>query len=164
MFTAHSGQIHACAAPWQSAGGITAHPAFVARLQGAADSPADATAPTSQSDFQPGPNSEAQFEDWDTDAQSPEADEAASSPSSVLDQQHSADSTSASRSKAPGSIASTYWRPERADRNANLSVIDERCVVTCQGLGGCSQGSQHVCRHTQHHDLLCLTCCGASDA
>ena len=24
------------------------------------------------------------------------------------------------------SFASTYWRPERTDRNANLSVIDER--------------------------------------
>lgn len=25
-----------------------------------------------------------------------------------------------------GSIASTYWRPERQDRKENLSVIDER--------------------------------------
>ena len=25
-----------------------------------------------------------------------------------------------------GSIASTYWRPERLDRKENLSVIDER--------------------------------------
>ena len=28
-----------------------------------------------------------------------------------------------------GSIASTYWRPERRDRNENLSVIDERFVA-----------------------------------
>ena len=34
----------------------------------------------------------------------------------------------ASRTDArPGSIASTYWRPERADRKNLLSVVDERC-------------------------------------
>jgi hypothetical protein len=27
------------------------------------------------------------------------------------------------------SFASTYWRPERNDRKANLSVIDERLVL-----------------------------------
>lgn len=26
----------------------------------------------------------------------------------------------------PGSIASTYWRPERSDRKNLLSVVDER--------------------------------------
>lgn len=29
-----------------------------------------------------------------------------------------------------GSIASTYWRPERQDRKENLSVIDERYKCT----------------------------------
>ena len=29
-------------------------------------------------------------------------------------------------SRRQGSIASTYWRPERQDRKENLSVIDER--------------------------------------
>ena len=33
---------------------------------------------------------------------------------------------SASRPRGSGSIASTYWRPERADRNEQLSAIDER--------------------------------------
>lgn len=28
-----------------------------------------------------------------------------------------------------GSIASTYWRPERQDRKENLSVIDERYSI-----------------------------------
>ncbi len=27
----------------------------------------------------------------------------------------------------PGSIASTYWRPERSDRKNLLSTVDERC-------------------------------------
>ena len=28
----------------------------------------------------------------------------------------------------PGSIASTYWRPERTDRKNLLTVVDEQCV------------------------------------
>lgn len=31
------------------------------------------------------------------------------------------------RKGGPGSIASTYWRPERTDRKNLLSVLDERC-------------------------------------
>lgn len=30
----------------------------------------------------------------------------------------------------PGSIASTYWRPERSDRKNLLSTVDERCVAS----------------------------------
>lgn len=33
-----------------------------------------------------------------------------------------------------GSIASTYWRPERQDRKENLSVIDERCFSITSAL------------------------------
>ena len=33
-----------------------------------------------------------------------------------------------------GSIASTYWRPERRDRNDNLSMIDERWVSSLCNL------------------------------
>lgn len=33
------------------------------------------------------------------------------------------------RMGGPGSIASTYWRPERTDRKALLTVLDERWVV-----------------------------------
>lgn len=35
-------------------------------------------------------------------------------------------SHSAAGPRKLGSIASTYWRPERQDRKENLSVIDER--------------------------------------
>ena len=31
------------------------------------------------------------------------------------------------RRGGPGSIASTYWRPERTDRKNLLTVLDERC-------------------------------------
>ena len=36
------------------------------------------------------------------------------------------DSHSQAGTRKMGSIASTYWRPERRDRKENLSVIDER--------------------------------------
>ena len=48
-----------------------------------------------------------------------------SSSQCAMDQRSISD---ASHSRGPGSIASTYWRPERTDRNANLSAIDERCA------------------------------------
>ena len=36
------------------------------------------------------------------------------------------DERSARRPGGPGSIASTYWRPERTDRKNLLTVVDER--------------------------------------
>lgn len=36
------------------------------------------------------------------------------------------DSLSQAGTRKVGSIASTYWRPERRDRQENLSVVDER--------------------------------------
>lgn len=30
-----------------------------------------------------------------------------------------------------GSIASTYWRPERTDRTEMSSVLDDRCLQKC---------------------------------
>ena len=40
---------------------------------------------------------------------------------------HGAESTSQCR-RHTGSIASTYWRPERRDRTELSSVLDDRCV------------------------------------
>ena len=40
---------------------------------------------------------------------------------------HEDESISQSRRRA-GSIASTYWRPERRDRTELSSVLDDRCV------------------------------------
>ena len=41
---------------------------------------------------------------------------------------HGDESTSQSR-RHTGSIASTYWRPERRDRTELSSVLDDRCVL-----------------------------------
>lgn len=68
-------------------------------------------------------------------------DESASEASDASSQEHSdwaaAELESQAESGAgasqmdarPGSIASTYWRPERSDRKALLSTVDERCVT-----------------------------------
>lgn len=34
----------------------------------------------------------------------------------------------------PGSIASTYWRPERSDRKNLLATVDEQCVLLASPL------------------------------
>lgn len=55
------------------------------------------------------------------------------------------------RSAGPGSIASTYWRPERADRNEHLSAIDERysflitVSAACASMQGTSKQQDQVC-------------------
>ncbi len=41
----------------------------------------------------------------------------------------SASSEPGSRGGGAGSIASTYWRPERTDRKEALSAIDEQCAA-----------------------------------
>ncbi len=38
------------------------------------------------------------------------------------------------RRGGPGSIASTYWRPERTDRKNLLTVVDEQCALSCSGI------------------------------
>ena len=67
----------------------------------------------------------------DSDDDDFEDDEAASSEvssSEALSEELSSrlDSHSQAGTRKVGSIASTYWRPERRDRKENLSVIDER--------------------------------------
>lgn len=69
--------------------------------------------------------------------------------------------------RAVGSIASTYWRPERHDRNDALSMIDERCGV----LYMCwQQGVVHGCLlqnvakgHMMGGSMLCVCCVSIHD-
>ena len=56
---------------------------------------------------------------------------------------HDDDSVSQSRRRA-GSIASTYWRPERRDRTELSSVLDDRCASNIAGILSCGTQSPSV--------------------
>lgn len=51
-----------------------------------------------------------------------------------------------------GSIASTYWRPERTDRTEMSSVLDDRCLPNGTKLEGC--GRTLPCCSPLHSRLL----------
>lgn len=57
---------------------------------------------------------------WDSD------DDSDASDTSATMSQPAAASAGAAAKPRQGSIASTYWRPERKDRTDQLSMIDER--------------------------------------
>ena len=71
--------------------------------------------------------------DFAARAYSESDDEAASDASSQSTSDRARESgAGASQCDArPGSVASTYWRPERCDRKNLLSTVDERCAAAC---------------------------------
>ena len=72
-----------------------------------------------------GPSAWGSDEDEDSDASDSSA--TTSQPAA------SAQGSAARQRQRQGSIASTYWRPERRDRSDQLSMIDERCASAAQG-------------------------------
>ncbi len=62
----------------------------------------------------------------ETDFSDSELDRAAASPDVSTSGNARGEEGSARRPGGPGSIASTYWRPERTDRKNLLTVVDER--------------------------------------
>lgn len=96
-----AGPLHICLLPLQA-------PTVVPSSTGAG--------PSNQNDF---------TSDAEADS-SEEASDASSSEALSEDMSSRLGSHAAAGPRKLGSIASTYWRPERQDRKENLSVIDER--------------------------------------
>ena len=133
-----AGPLHICLLPLQA-------PTVVPSSTGAG--------PSNQNDF---------TSDAEADS-SEEASDASSSEALSEDVSSRLGSHAAAGPRKLGSIASTYWRPERQDRKQNLSVIDERYTALEELTGlvsiACSRSCDCMSTRGQLVSLSLGSCC-----